>query len=389
MGEPAKGATKLRLILGWGSLILAVGLSTHYYLWKRLVQDPGWPDSWTSWATAAIVCLGLAFPVTYPVTLRFGPVFPRFVVLGTYAWLGCAYYILFSFLAIDAVRGVAGALGSPGTGDGRTRFALAVCIGLAVAATAFRQARRGPVLERVVVRLAELPEGLRGLCIAQISDVHIGSLPPSGYLRGIVDQVRAARPDLVVLTGDLIEERVSHFGAELAPLADLEASLGVFFVTGNHDYYAGISDVVSELGRLGVKVLRNERVRLTRSGSPLDLAGVDDPTGAAFPDHGPRYEEALAGRDTGVPVIVLAHDPRSIEETSRYGIDLQMSGHTHGGQIWPGRYLVRLITPYLEGLYHLENGAQIYVTRGAGNLGLPMRLWRRAAITLIELQPST
>ena len=381
--------TKLQLILGWGSLILIVGITTHTYLWKRVVADPVWPTPWPAVGTAAIVVLGLAFPVIYPLTLRFGPVVPRPIVLATYAWLGVGYYVLLFLVAFDLVRLVSGWLGADFPGDARLRASLAAGCGVVIAAAAFVQARRRPVVESIAIRIPGWPQSLSGLRIAQVTDVHLGSLPEPGYLARVVEQVRALEPDLVALTGDLIEERVSHFRHELAPLAKLRPPLGTYFVTGNHDYYAGIAAVIDEVTAAGVIVLRNRRVRITRDGAHFDLAGVDDPTGVAYPGHGPEYTQALGNRSDQSPLILLAHDPRAIRESSRYGVALQISGHTHGGQIWPGAYFIRPWAPYVRGLFRFGDGAQLYVSRGTGNLGLPMRFPGRAEITLIELQRDT
>jgi predicted MPP superfamily phosphohydrolase len=341
---------------------------------------------WPVVGTVAIVVLGLAFPVIYPVTLRFGPVVPRPIVLATYAWLGVGYYLILVLVAFDLFLFVSGLLGVEFPSDARLRAATAVGVGAAVAAVGFAQARRGPVVESIAIRIPGWPPALSGLRIVQITDVHIGSLPPPGYLARIVEQVRALQPDLVALTGDLIEERVSHFRHELAPLARLCPPLGGYFVTGNHDYYAGISAVIEEVAAAGFTVLRNQRVRISRGDAHFELAGVDDPTGVAYDGHGPAYAEALGNRSDQSPLILLAHDPRAVRESSRYGVALQLSGHTHGGQIWPGGYLVRPWVPYLRGLYRLDNGMQLYVSRGTGNLGLPMRFPGRTEITLIELQ---
>jgi uncharacterized protein len=381
--------TKLHLILGWGSLILLIGVTTHTYLWQRLVIDPLWPAPWPSFGAAAILLLGFAFPVIYPLTLQFGPIVPRPLVLATYGWLGTAYYVLLFLVVFDVIRGLATWIGAPVPGDARARAIVAVALGLAVAMVGFVQARRGPVVESLTIRLAGWPRSLAGLRIVQITDVHLGSLPPAGYLARVVDQANALAPDLVAVTGDLIEERVSHFRHELAPLARLRPALGTYFVTGNHDYYAGIAAVIDEVTRLGARVLRNERIRITRGDASFDLAGVDDPTGVAYAGHGPRYEDALGNRIERAPLILLAHDPRAVRESAGYGVALQLSGHTHGGQIWPGAYFVRPWAPYLRGLYRLGNGTQLYVSRGTGNLGLPMRFPTRAELTLIELQQDT
>jgi hypothetical protein len=190
------------------------------------------------------------------------------------------------------------------------------------------------------------------------------------------------------VTGDLVDGPVSHLAEEVAPFAELRAKHGVFFVTGNHDYYSGADPWLEHVRTLGMRALRNERVEIRESGAAFDLAGVDDHRGNLFgPGHGEDVPRALAGRDPERPVVLLAHDPSTFKSAAAHGVDLQISGHTHGGQIWPFGYVVRLVVKFVAGEYR-DGHAQLFVSRGTGFWGPPMRLGAPAEITEIVLRPA-
>ena len=172
------------------------------------------------------------------------------------------------------------------------------------------------------------------------------------------------------------------------PLAGLQARYGVYFVTGNHEYYSGAAAWVEHLGKLGIRVLRNERVAIGDPGASIDLAGIDDWRSAGMvPGHGPDLSAALAGRDPDRSLVLLAHQPRGVEEGAKAGVELQVSGHTHGGQIFPFTLATALVYPYLHGLYPVRegNGSQIFVSRGTGYWGPPMRLGSPPEIARVVL----
>jgi predicted MPP superfamily phosphohydrolase len=187
---------------------------------------------------------------------------------------------------------------------------------------------------------------------------------------------------MVCITGDLVDGSVGELGHLVAPLADLRAKDGVFFVTGNHEYYSGADAWIAHVRKLGVRVLRNERVPI-RGEQGFDLAGIDDATAHHF-GHGADLRGALRGRDPSRAVVLLAHQPKAIAEAADLGVDLQLSGHTHGGQLFPFNYLVKLQQPYVDGL-HARAKTQIYVSRGTGWWGPPMRVMAPAEITRLTL----
>jgi predicted MPP superfamily phosphohydrolase len=252
---------------------------------------------------------------------------------------------------------------------------------------AARNALGRVAVKRVAVHLRKLSPAQDGFRIVQLSDIHIGPTIGADFLAEIVRQTNELAPDIVAITGDLVDGSVADLQKGVAPLRNLRARHGVFFVTGNHEYFSGAAAWVAELGQMGIRVLRNERVTIGEGDATLDLAGTDDPTAHRYPDegHGEDLAKALEDRDTSRPLVLLAHQPKTVTEAARQGVDLQLSGHTHGGQIWPFRYAVLLQQPVVAGLARFGE-TQIYVSRGTGYWGPPMRLAAPAEITEIVLR---
>jgi len=241
-------------------------------------------------------------------------------------------------------------------------------------------------VKRVQVRLDRLDPGLSGYRIAVLGDVHLGPLIGRDESAGHIQTVNAERPGLVAVVGDLVDGSVEELGGAAETLRDLQAPDGTFFLTGNHEYFSGAQEWVVFLTGLGIRVLRNERVEIGRDGAAFDLAGVDDVSAAASgePGHGADVGAALSGRDTSRPVVLLAHQPVQVDEAAAQRVDLQISAHTHGGQIWPFHYIVRLSQPALAGLSRVRD-TWLYVTRGVGYAGPPMRVGPQPEISIIEL----
>ncbi|GAB3866854.1 hypothetical protein GCM10027610_119840 [Dactylosporangium cerinum] len=242
------------------------------------------------------------------------------------------------------------------------------------------QAKSAPVLKRVPIRLAKLPASMAGFKIALVSDIHLGPLLGRSHTERIVRMINSVDADLVAIVGDLVDGSVAELGPAAEPLQDLKARHGSFFVTGNHEYFSGYQEWVDEVNSLGVRVLRNERVDI----QGLDLAGVNDVTGEDVGD-GPDFAKALDGRDASRPVVLLAHQPVQAHDAAKHGVDLQLSGHTHGGQMVPFNLLVGLEAPVVAGLGTVD-GTQVYVTRGAGFWGPPVRFGAPPDISIVELR---
>ncbi|WP_373430225.1 metallophosphoesterase [Streptomyces sp. V1I1] len=238
---------------------------------------------------------------------------------------------------------------------------------------------RGPRVKRVTVPLGKLPRAAHGFRIAVVSDIHLGPILGRAHTQRIVDTINATSPDLVAVVGDLVDGSVADLGAAAEPLAQLRTRHGAFFVTGNHEYFSGAEEWVDHVRELGLRPLRNERVEI----AGFDLAGVNDVAGESEGD-GPDFGKALGDRDRARASVLLAHQPVVIHDAVTQGVDLQLSGHTHGGQLWPGNYLAALANPTVAGLERYGD-TQLYVTRGAGAWGPPVRVGATSDITVVQL----
>uniref|UniRef100_A0AAU2JUT8 Metallophosphoesterase n=1 Tax=Streptomyces sp. NBC_00049 TaxID=2903617 RepID=A0AAU2JUT8_9ACTN len=238
---------------------------------------------------------------------------------------------------------------------------------------------RGPRVRRVHVPLAKLPRAAHGFRIAVVSDVHLGPILGRAHTQRIVDTVNRTQPDLIAIVGDLVDGDVEDLGPAAEPLRRLSARHGTYFVTGNHEYFSGAQQWVDHVRELGLNPLENARRALPH----FDVAGVNDIAGESE-GHGPDFRAALGDRDRTRAAVLLAHQPVVIHDAVRHGVDLQLSGHTHGGQLWPGNYLAELANPTVAGLERYGD-TQLYVSRGAGAWGPPVRVGAPSDITVVEL----
>jgi uncharacterized protein len=266
-------------------------------------------------------------------------------------------------------------------------------LGVLVTVLGFLNARRTAAVVKVDVPIKGLPPALQGFTVAQLSDIHVGPTIKRQYLRRIVDKVNALDADVVAITGDLVDGKVSELADHVAPLADLKSRHGTYVVTGNHEYYSGAHAWVDELRRLGLTVLMNQHVVIRPSsgtvpahdGMPLVLAGVTDYSAGHFdPAHRSDPEAALRGAPLDAVRVLLAHQPRSAPAAAKAGFDLQLSGHTHGGQFYPWNLFVRFQQPFTAGLHKLQN-LWVYTSRGTGYWGPPKRFGAPSEITFLRL----
>jgi len=249
----------------------------------------------------------------------------------------------------------------------------------------FLMARQVAAVRHVDVLLADLPEGLHGFTIAQITDIHVGPTIKGDFVQRIVERVNGLGADMVAITGDLVDGSVSELAAHTAPLAGLQSRHGTYFVTGNHEYYSGAQAWIGELTRLGTRVLINEHVVIEHGGARLALAGVTDYSAHHFePDHRSDPHRALSGAPDDAVKVLLAHQPRSAAHAHEAGFHLQISGHTHGGQFWPWNHFVRMQQPFTAGLHRLGM-MWIYISSGTGYWGPPMRFGIPSEITRLRL----
>ncbi|MGB6306594.1 MAG: metallophosphoesterase [Steroidobacteraceae bacterium] len=290
-------------------------------------------------------------------------------------------FLLGAHLALSAPH--AAALAAPSAQWTLALTAFVTLAGLAIA-------RRRPRIVDVDIPVAGLPEALHGFSIAQISDVHVGATIRRGFVEKIVALVNGLKADLIAVTGDLVDGSVQQLASHTAPLAGLAARHGAYFVTGNHEYYSGERAWTAEIRRLGLRVLKNEHVILRHQGASLVLAGVTDLSAHHF-DAAQHSDPAAALRgspaDAGAKIL-LAHQPNSAPAAAGAGFDVQLSGHTHGGQFWPWNLFVGFFQPFTGGLYRLKN-LWVYVSRGTGYWGPPNRFGVPSEITHIRLVPAT
>jgi predicted MPP superfamily phosphohydrolase len=377
------------------SVMLTLVGAVHYYIWARLVRDTLLPAPFYRVATAGIVGMYVLVPLSFFLR-RAGATFAVPVVWVASVWMGFLLLFLVVLAGADLGRGgvaVVNKIASGSPADPERRVLLARWFGLFVVATtgglaaiALRSGLARVAVREVSVRLRRLPKSLDGLRLVQLTDVHVGPTIGREFIEDIVARTNALSPDVIAITGDLVDGSVEDLRAAVAPLARLQARYGVYFVTGNHEYYSGAPEWCAEIERLGIRVLRNERVSIGDGGDSFDLAGIDDAHAHQFGHgHGADLGRAVAGRDPARELVLLAHQPRAVFEAEQHGVGLQLSGHTHGGQLWPWNYAVRLQQPVVRGLARFGE-TQVYVSSGTGYWGPPMRLGAPAEITRVTLR---
>ncbi|MCB1307775.1 MAG: metallophosphoesterase [Leptospiraceae bacterium] len=357
---PLQTVWKALLWLVLLTCLILPGLS-FYLHWK--FPQARWTDAffWVSYSSFGLLCVLAAF------------VFIR--DMGWLAWRGFAF--LQPQHEVDAGRRLFLLNGSN---------ALVAGAGALYSFYGFLQARRTARVRNIELKIPDLAPDLDGLRIVQITDLHVGSTIKSDYIRPIVERVNALEPDLVAVTGDLVDGSVPRLLEDVRPLSFIQSKFGTFFVTGNHEYYSGARAWMKALRGLGMHVLANEHRVIQKGAARLLLAGVNDyDAGKVIPEHASDPVAALSGAPPVDYRILLAHQPRSIVAAAQAGFDLQLSGHTHGGQFFPGNLLVYLFQPYVEGLHRHDN-TWIYVNPGTGYWGPPLRLGTTSEITLLTLK---
>ena len=383
-------------------MVLVLDAVLHRYFYIRLIRDPEWTPRVR--AAGAIVFTGLA--VLLPVGLLAARALPRTyaapIATVAFIWMGTVLY-LFLVLAfadvarmlfdpnssfrrfVSGSRSIAPENFSRRAMIARSTAQAATVITAGIAGTAVRSGLADVEVKEVPVKLPRLPPQLSGLTVVQMSDIHVGALIGRGFIRAIVDKTNALKPDVICITGDLVDGSVPMLEAHVAPLAELKARYGVFFVTGNHEYYSGAPAWIQHLRKLGIHVMRNSAISIGDA-AKIDIAGVDDHmAGRFFADHGVFPDLIARDRNPDRAMILMAHQPRSIDLVQDLWPDLVVSGHTHGGQLWPLSGVVRLVQPYVAGLYRHNAHTQIYVSSGTGYWGPPMRLLAPSEITKLVL----
>ncbi|MBB2991172.1 hypothetical protein FHR72_002656 [Mycolicibacterium iranicum] len=374
----------------------------HLLVWKRMVKDTTRAGKTRRLLSLLLGALMILLIGTLIVPRVLDVREPGWLAWPGYLWFGLLAYLFLALLILEPVRLALRrwtrsaprppAEPTPAAPAVDRRMFLArtgaVAVGVAAAGVTTVGAATAlgpPDLLRVPVRLPRLDPAFDGFRIAVVSDIHLGPLLGRRHTERIVRMINEAEPDLVAVVGDLVDGTVQELGAAAEPLQDLVARDGAFFVTGNHEYFVDdTAEWIRELERFGLDVLRNENTRIRRGGAAFDLAGVNDVAGETRSDP-PDFDRALAGVSPDGPTILLAHQPIQVDEAATRGVDLQLSGHTHGGQMWPFHYLVSMAQPSLAGLSQVRD-TQLYVSRGAGFWGPPVRVGAPPDISVLSLQ---
>nr|WP_202485382.1 metallophosphoesterase [Streptomyces sp. SID4985] len=412
--------------------VLAAVVALHHYVWRRLVRDTTRAPGPARRAGTALFVAGPLLMVAALVAERSGAPFwlQQALAWPGFLWMALALYLLLTTVATEPVRwwanrrrGPAASASPAPTAEAEqvptaevepvpavsvpatdtvvtapvsppapapsdfsrrlfvSRVAGGVVAGVAVGTVGWGTygVLRGPRVKRVTVPLAKLPRAAHGYRIAVVSDIHLGPVLGRDFAQRVVDTVNSTQPDLIAVVGDLVDGSVKNLGPAAAPLAGLKARHGAYFVTGNHEYFSGAAQWVAEVRTLGLHPLENARTEMPY----FDLAGVNDVQGASE-GQGPDFAKALDGRDPARACVLLAHQPVQIHEAVRHAVDLQLSGHTHGGQLWPGNLIAAAANPTVAGLERYGD-TQLYVSRGAGAWGPPTRVDAPSDVTVIEL----
>ncbi|AXE79721.1 metallophosphoesterase [Streptomyces atratus] len=407
-------------------VVLALLVGVHRYLWRRFVGDTTAEGSALRRTGTVAACLLPLLTIGALVSGRTGAPFwlQRVLAWPGYLWLAALLYLTLALLAGEAARPIlrrvlAGRANGASRSDrpsvtkvltpeaadapaadilvadapvadtlalptrrlfvARAVGGAAAVAGLGTVGYGTYGVLRGPRVKRITVPLAKLPRSAHGFRIAVVSDIHLGPILGRAHTQRIVDTINRTQPDLVAVVGDLVDGTVADLGPAAEPLAQLTARRGSFFVTGNHEYYSGADQWVDHVRELGLHPLENARTEI----DGFDLAGVNDIAGESE-GQGPDFDRALGDRDRTRAAVLLAHQPVVIHDAVAHGVDLQLSGHTHGGQLWPGNFIAELANPTVAGLDRYGD-TQLYVSRGAGAWGPPVRVGAPSDITVVEL----
>ncbi|MBV1945581.1 metallophosphoesterase [Streptomyces sp. BV129] len=419
--------------------VLALVAGLHWYVWRRLVRDTTRPRGAARRAGTVLFVAAPVLMIAALVAERSGAPFwlQRALAWPGFLWMALALYLLLATVATEPVRVwaarrarratreavLAGLAGVPvlsppagrAAGEGtaspaepsaaaddaaedapeataiaasalsrrvfvsRVAGGTAAAVALGTTGWGTYGVLRGPRVKRLTVPLAKLPRSAHGFRIAVVSDIHLGPVLGRNFAQTVVDTINSTQPDMIAVVGDLVDGSVKNLGPAAAPLAGLESRLGTYFVTGNHEYFSGAAQWLDEVRTLGMRPLENARTELPY----FDLAGVNDLQGRGE-GHGPDFARALGDRDVSRACVLMAHQPVQVHEAVRYDVDLQLSGHTHGGQLWPGNLIAKAANPTVAGLERYGD-TQLYVSRGAGAWGPPTRVAAPSDITVIEL----
>ena len=384
-------------------LSVAISGAIHYYVWWRLARRAELPARARTAIGIATIAMWASIPITTTSRL-WAPAFASKAAWIAMPWMAFVGLAAVWLAVLDLAQLVArlGARAARRKAPPsslaaeraltRRRFLSRITGGAAATAAStsvaagILSARGDHAVSDVEIHLAKLPRALDGFTIVQLSDLHTGLTIDRAFVDRVVDRANALSPVLIALTGDLVDGPVADLRDDIAPLAKLRARHGVYAITGNHEYYAGADAWIEHITSLGARYLRNERVTIRDGEAAFELAGVDDHSADSWAGHGEDLAAATAHRDPSRALVLLAHQPRQVRRAAEHGVDLQLSGHTHGGQIWPWHYVVSLQQGGLLAGRYERAQTQLYVSRGCGYWGPPVRLLAPLEITRVILR---
>jgi predicted MPP superfamily phosphohydrolase len=344
--------------------------------WWTLVMAPGWSPAVQVAGSALFAAAVLAFPAT----MFLGHGRSRDWAARTGDTLLGIVWVLFTWSVLGNLLRI-------GFGP-RVVAASVAAVSLVLLIYGYAEAMRVPRIKRVDVNMERLGAGLDGTKVVILTDTHYGPIDRARWSARVTEAVNKLEPDIVCHTGDIADGTAEMRREQSAPLGTIQAKLARTYITGNHEYYSGASGWLDRMAELGWDCLHNRHAVVERDGARLVVAGIDDLTaaGSGLAGHGADLTTALAGADPQLPVLLLAHQPKQVGMAVEHGVDLQISGHTHGGQIWPFHYLVRTDQPSVAGLTRHGARTQLYTSRGTGFWGPPFRVFAPSEITLITLR---
>jgi uncharacterized protein len=371
-----------RLFLVFAVMLLLLGVPW----WTLLSAGTQWPTVVIVAGTVVVAAAFVGLPVM--MMLGHGRRHRDRVAVAADALLGAMWVLFVWSVLAQLLRLALLVLGVEDPDRSRVVAGAVLAVVAALLAWGYAEAMRVPRIRRVDVGIARLGSGLDGLRVAVITDTHYGPIDRSGWSAAVVDRVNKLDADVVCHVGDIADGTVDVREAQARPLGAVQARLARVYVTGNHEYFSEAQGWLDYIDGIGWDALHNRHIVVERDGDRLVIAGVDDETARAsgVDGHGANLEAALADTDPTLPVMLLAHQPKQVVQAVAAGVDLQISGHTHGGQIWPFNFLVRLDQPVVQGLSRHGDRTQLYTSRGTGFWGPPFRVFAPSEITLLTLR---